>query len=117
MYKAAHSFQAKFTRDTDDQTPDFKHRGYKLMRKVRKWAKKWPNTVHLLSCDDSHHSTSMIVLIEHKDEKGWWGLTGYIIPQAKPEIPVQFFLYPENLAKISSKLQLILQLACIQGFR
>ena len=111
MHEAAHDFKARFTHNG---IADFKFRGAKLMRKVRKWAKKWPDQVHLLHSDDSHAMGSMIVLIEHKNEEQWYALTGYIIPQAEPEMPVEFCLNPFCLAEVSSKLQLILQLACMK---
>jgi hypothetical protein len=85
--------------------------GYELMKKVSRWAKHYPDDVHILSCDDNHHCGSDLVLIEHKPQKPikgkyeWFGITVVYIPQCSGEDPIQFFLYPGHQNGLERKLR------------
>lgn len=72
--------------------------GYKLMRKVEKWAKKWPNDVQIVQCDDNVHASSDLILIKHRALKTgkYFGTSIVFIPQCTGENPIKFFLYPSR---------------------
>ena len=65
------------------------------MQKVERWSKYYPDDVHVIRCDDAGHSGSCIVLIEHKSDKIWFGITLVIIPQNFGS-PVSMFFYDHS---------------------
>lgn len=76
--------------------------GYAMMRKVAEWAKQFPDYIEITRCDDDWHAGSDLVLIQHKDKKGYFGTTIVYIPQCTGEKPIRFFLYEchrKNLIK------------------
>lgn len=66
-----------------------------LIDEIQEWGKEFPEKVQLIHVDDSYHSSSLLVLIESKNEKKFMGTTVYFIPQNAPlGPPSPFFLYP-----------------------
>ena len=59
-------------------------RGYQLSLAAEEWAKKFPRHVRLVSCDDSHHSSSDLILVEHMAKRKYMGTTVVYIPQNGP---------------------------------
>lgn len=87
-----HSWQKKFIR----RNGTYRYKGYQLMQMAERWAKKQPKGfVHLVDIDDSYHSSSLLVIIEHKATKSYMGTTMVVVPQNGVHIePSEFFLYP-----------------------
>jgi hypothetical protein len=85
--------------------------GYELMQKVQRWAKNYPDDVHIVGCDDDYHCGADLVLIEHKPKKPkkgkyeWFGVTVVYIPQCSGEKPIRFFLYPGHQIELEKKLK------------
>ena len=80
----------------------YKWSGFELAKRIEKWAKKWPNDIKIVRCDDAYHAGSDLVLIEHKAPVNYMGTTVLYIPQCTGEQPIEFFLYPchrEELVK------------------
>lgn len=73
----------------------WKYRGYALMKKIERWARRYPDFVRITHTDDSQHMNSLLCLIEHRTARTWMGLTVISVPQNGEE-PGQFFLYPED---------------------
>lgn len=60
---------------------------------------RYPNHVQHVGCDDSYHSSSDLILVEHAtqaaaDRPKYMGTTVLYIPQCSGEKPIHFFLYP-----------------------
>ncbi|MBI4142498.1 hypothetical protein HY480_01325 [Candidatus Uhrbacteria bacterium] len=92
LYRPHHEFDRRFRMN---DRKDWRYSGHDLMKRVERWAKRYPNRVTLLSCDDSHHSSSMLCVIERSTERDWMGLDVFVIPQ-HGGTPQEFFLYPNN---------------------
>lgn len=75
---------------------EYRWRGYDLMERVAEWAKKWPDDVRITGCDDSYHTSSDLVLIEHKSPDAYMGTTVIVITQNDGQPPAEFFLYPDD---------------------
>lgn len=73
-----------------------KYFGYQLINKVEKWAKKYPNDVQILYCDDSSFAGSIIVFIECKDKEIYHGINVVCIPQCTGEKPLSMFFYKQH---------------------
>lgn len=76
---------------------EYKNDLYKLQCVVERWAKKYPKHVSVIGCDDDYHSSSVLVLIEHRTEHYYHGTTVVFIPQCAGHKPVRFFLYENHL--------------------
>ena len=86
-----HDFVRRFIKKDEK----FRWTGYDLILRVERWAKRWPNDVRIVGCDDSVFSGSDLVLIEHQDKREYMGTSVVYIPQNGVLIePAQFFLYP-----------------------
>lgn len=87
----------------DSQFPVEKWRvnGYELMVEVEEWAKGWPDDVQIVHCDDDIHTSSSLVLIEHKnrDNSDFHGTTIIFIPQNNGN-PSVMFLYENHLKSL-----------------
>ena len=92
IHKVYHRFLKLFKNDKDDT---WRYYGYEFMTRVERWAKYYPDDVHIVKCDDEGHSTSYIVLIEHKSDKSWFGITLVNIPQ-NFGLPVSMFFYDHS---------------------
>lgn len=90
LHRNWHSFEKKFK---DLTTNEWKLHGWKLMEAAKRWA-KGRSGVHVLSTDDRYHAGSSLILIEHKNELEFMGVTVVYIPQCAPDEPTEFFLYP-----------------------
>jgi len=67
--------------------------------KLDQLSEKYPDHIQHISCDDSHHCSSDLIMIEHAtmpkaDRPKYMGTTVLYIPQCTGEQPIQFFLYP-----------------------
>lgn len=102
IHKVYHSFCNELGSDFDG----YKYEGYELMCKAQEWAKKFPNDVHIVGCDDDVHAGAVLLLIEHKSDRGYWGTTVVLMEQFKPK-PCQFFLYPDHQKELSKVLKAI----------
>lgn len=102
IHRVWHAFQKKFMTEGGF---NFKTEGYALMVAVEQWAKRYPNDVQVTGCDDSYHSGSDLVLIEHKTENSYMGTTVVVIPQNGS--PCEFFLYPGHRKDLQHALQVI----------
>ncbi len=100
-----HEFTKEFI--IEHYPPTFKDVGHDLMRAIEKWAKKYPKDVRILSCDDSYHCGSILVLIEHKAKNSYMGTSVVYIPQCTGEQPSVFFLYPGHTKALISALKTI----------
>lgn len=89
MFTVLHEFGLRFK----NQDGSWKYRGYDLMQRIERWAKRYPDRVHLAETDDSHHMSSFLCIIECATKDKWMGLTVYSIPQNGVELD-EFFLYP-----------------------
>ncbi len=85
--------------------------GHPLMQKVRRWAKKHPDDVRIVHCDDAAYSSSIIVLIEHKTARTYHGTTVIFIPQTTEEAPMRMFLYSKNTKELLGVLRQIHRVA------
>jgi hypothetical protein len=73
--------------------------GHELMKRVRKWAEKYP-TVRICGCDDDHFCNSDLVIIPHERKRYYMGATVVFIPQCTGEQPIKFFLYPDHANRL-----------------
>lgn len=73
--------------------------GYDYIKIVEKWAKKYPS-VQIVTCDDSCHATSRLVLIPHEIEDEYWGTSVVYMPQCTEEKSIDFFLYPHHCSDL-----------------
>ena len=91
IHKVYHRFLKIFKNEMDG----WKYYGDEFMTRVERWAKYYPDDVHIVKCDDEGHSTSYIILIEHKSDKSWFGITLVNIPQNFGS-PVSMFFYDHS---------------------
>jgi len=85
----------------------FKYKGYDLMERVERFAKKHP-TVKIAHVDDSYFSSSYIAFFPHECKDEYWGTTALLIPQCSGEPATAFFLYPghvDGLIKVLQEIQ------------
>lgn len=90
LYRTWHAFERRFK---NPDTGEWKLTGYDFMQAVERWAKRRPD-VHVLGTDDSYFATSSLVLVEHKTERQFMGITVVFIPQCAPGPPTEFILCP-----------------------
>jgi len=64
-----------------------------LQERVTTWAEQYPEDVHIVRCDDAMFASSILVLIDHRSKKEYFGTSVVYIPQCQGE-PANFFLYP-----------------------
>lgn len=79
----------------------------KIGQDMEKFAKKHPEQVIMLSCDDSYHASSDLVLVTHEAERRWMGVTVLMFPQCDGREPAHFFLYPGSVDHLIKELQKI----------
>lgn len=94
LHRVFHDFCRTFLDEKREGSP-WKYRGYALMKKIERWARKYPDFVRITGTDDSHHMNSLLCIIEHRTTRRWMGLTVILVPQNGEE-PGEFFLYPED---------------------
>jgi len=102
VHVAWHAFVKKFIRPESKKNPArWKWTGYALMTRIEKWYKTTPykSFIQLLGCDDHCHSSSMMVLVDHRSVKQYMGVTLVYIPQNAGGVgymnePSISFLYP-----------------------
>lgn len=70
--------------------------GVALMEMVEEWAKDYPDDVHVVAVDDDLFASSLLVLIEHKNDQEYWGTSFVFIPQLIGA-PARFFMYPMSI--------------------
>jgi hypothetical protein len=104
IHEVYHSFAEVFV----NRNNTFKLLGYDLMTAIESWAEKQPpGYVRITGCDDSHHLSSMIVLIEHKNKDYYMGTTMIMIPQNNDE-PQELFLYPYHVKELQNTLDTLI---------
>lgn len=91
IHRVWHDFAKRFM---DNEGRTFKGAGHTFMARVNRWAKKYPDDVVIVGCDDAYYASSDLVLIEHKTETDYHGITVVYMPQCTGESPIAFFLYP-----------------------
>jgi hypothetical protein len=79
--------------------------GYDLMKAVEPWAKGWPDDVQIVRCDDNIHTSSQLVIIQHRtrDNSVYHGTTIVFIPQNDGD-PSVMFLYEHHLNSLADAL-------------
>lgn len=105
LFKLWHKFVKVFTKK-DSAFPPVWDRD-KLHNGAKKWAKKYPDQIHIVGCDDSYHSSSELILFEHKSNEQYIGVTVLFVPQCSGESPIEFFLYPNASKNLIKTLQAI----------
>jgi hypothetical protein len=95
VHKVWREFTNKF-KEFKDNEENYVCIGCDLEDKIQKWAKKYPDDVRIIGCDDSTFSSSCLVLIEHKSKDQYMGTTVVYIPQCTGEKPIEFFLYSSH---------------------
>lgn len=108
IHKVWFDFLKKFKKtvklDNGGTDEKYKYYGYDLIEKVEKWSDKYPDDVKICNVDDSSHSGSILVLIEHKTKSEYFGTTAIMISQCSGSPPVEFFLYPHHRENLISAL-------------
>lgn len=99
-----HTFLGKKYYPTVDY---WKLKGYALMKAMERFAKKYPDYVELVSCDDDYHAGSMIALIKHQKPNEYFGTTLLYIPQCTGEDPIRLFLYDGHRTQLINALKSI----------
>ena len=77
--------------------------GYDAIAHVEEYVKDHPQ-IKLVYCDDWMHTTSLLVLIPHRDEERYWGTSVVYVPQSKGYNNLMF-LYPEHLMQLRKALK------------
>jgi hypothetical protein len=90
LHKVWHDYLENFY---DFKGCEYKHTGYELIERTEEWAEKWGEEVRIVSCDDNHFMSSIILLVEHRTETNYMGTTMLCIPQVGGQ-PIKLFLYP-----------------------
>jgi hypothetical protein len=110
VHKISHDFQKKFKKhDESTGRCGFKWKGWQLMEKVRKWAKKYPS-VMIVRCDDDYFAGSDLVLIPHENDYSYMGTSVNYIPQCTGEEAITFFLYPHHRHGLAGALAVLKKL-------
>lgn len=81
--------------------------GWDLIKRVEKWAEKYPKDVYIAGCDDTYHTTSNIVLVLHRTGRRLWGTTVYVLTQCDGLPPKEFFLYSGHAHDLERALRVI----------
>lgn len=102
IHKVYHKFMKEFGNKLSNPEDN-----YELMEQVEKFAKKYPNDIHVCPIDDSYYSCSDLVLIEHKSKNAWHGVTALVLSQCSGARPVEFFMYPDHVTKLIETLTVI----------
>ena len=100
-----HSIWYDFCLNFKNQDNKYILKGYDLMQTVENWAKRYPEDIFIVNCDDALHTNSMLVFIEHSNKANYMGTTVVYIPQCTDEEAIEFFLYPENKKYLISVLK------------
>ena len=100
LHRIFHNFCKRF-KNGDEYVKN----GYPLMYFIEKWAKRFPNHVQVVRCDDNVHAGSDLVLIEHSIPGEYWGTTVIFVSQFEP--PTEFFLYPGHQKQLMTALKKI----------
>jgi hypothetical protein len=110
--KAMHALWFRFCKRfrLDKGQGPWAYNGYDFMRRVRalEGRKAWRG-LHVLSCDDSYYSSSVLVLIEHEGRTHYHGISVVVIPQCSGQPPCEFFLYEEHAKGVVKALQPLLK--------
>ncbi len=101
LHAISHAFQRKFTR-----TGKFEIKGWKLIKSIERFAKKYPQ-IKQVGVDDDYNAGSGLFLIPHETKSEYWGTSVVYVPQCTGEEAIRFFLYPGHLNKLTEELQKI----------
>lgn len=103
VHKVAHRFRELFKIEPWGPDAKWKYKGYDLMVRVERWAKRQrPGMVRIVGCDDDVHAGAIMVFIEHKGEGRYMGTSVIVISQFEP--PYEFFLYPGHTKALQKAL-------------
>lgn len=111
MHRTWHSFQKEFKENGGWKYDD----NDSLMDAICLWADKQdPINFSFVSCDDSYHTSSDLILIHHiwteEVTKHWWGTTVVFIAQCDGQPPAEFFLYPGHAKYLMNSLGKVMEL-------
>ncbi|MDP3771072.1 MAG: hypothetical protein Q8R16_02120 [bacterium] len=101
MFRPSREFDRRFR--TKDGSK-WRYTGYDLMVRVERWAKRHPDRVKIVGCDDNHHASSILCVIERSTAAYWMGLDVVVIPQ-HGGTPQEFFLYPNAADALETMLR------------
>ena len=107
VHRVWHKFINKFTESTTGPM-QWKCIGHTLEKSVEVFAKRYPNDVHITSCDDDFFCGSSLVFIEHKSSTSYMGVSVVYVPQCTGENPICFFLYPCHANELINVLKLLI---------
>lgn len=110
IHRLYHKFRDRFMREVPTEKvkrgkktlqlydEKWKYDGWEMMKRVRRLEGRpgWEG-LHVLSCDDTYHASSSIVLIEHRDGRYYWGTTVLVVTQCDGQPLKEFFLYGSHL--------------------
>lgn len=99
-----HSFTKRFY---NKEGTAYLYRGFDFMERVQRFAQRHEEII-LIGCDDSNHTSSLIVLIPHQHEGEYWGTTVVCIPQTGGD-PIDLFFYDHNVNDMLVALRAIKQ--------
>lgn len=93
-HRVYHAFRDEF----QDEVGNWRWRGFELIQRVQEWALAFPDDVSLVGCDDARHTSSLLVLVQHKrrSDGDFMGTSVVFVAQAADDEPTEFFLYPEH---------------------
>ena len=107
VHTVAHAFDREFH---DENTGAWKLTGYPLMKAIEAFAEKYPEHITITRCDDTWFTGSDIVLIEHRTETQYMGVTLIYVPQnsnGTDSTPSELFLYPGASKALMNALEAI----------
>lgn len=79
---------------------------YKVMQKAERFARKHAKDgICIVGCDDSHFTGSDLVIVHHKDQDKWMGLSVVVLSQCSGQPPAEFFLYPNHVDSLMAALR------------
>lgn len=88
----------------DPYTIKWKWTGHRLMKRIQKWARKYPDDVVISVCDDAIYTTSYQVLVAHRTVSDWHGMSIVSVPQLTGK-PCIMFMYPRNARDLAAGME------------
>jgi hypothetical protein len=96
MHRVYWDFNRRFR--TGRHGEAWKWSGSGLIDRIEEWAKDHPRDVFVAGIDDTHHTSSILVLILHRDGARLWGTSAVMVAQNDGQPPAEFFTYPDHAA-------------------
>lgn len=85
----------------------WKWSGYDLIRRLEKWADKYPKDVRTVTVDDDHFASSVLFLVEHQSDDQYMGTSVLYVAQCSGDPPAVFFMYPGHRRSLLAALEAI----------